>query len=630
MSDISSLDGDDFEVIDAPHPERHDDDLLVMGESFDDLGVRSQASSFLSVGLGNSRRAESIDSTDHDAVTNRPTLEESEVLPSRNSLSTLRHSDLLDHSSTSSHLRFPDPLGDSFQERVDESNQTVAMQPLGSSLGTPRLDGSEGSSESHADGTPGDPSKQDFEGAMQKQQHVEPLAVDGKAHPEVSTAISTRPDPPKILFEKGFIASKAFKTVVGLFLIIFMSETLSVWRSLPSPSSTFSNALTAVAPASTAPFAQTERSLSTVPNEATKSMISIGEAAGMSTSASATVKRRNKCHTASPRSASKELSIIVNHSSDLVIYAAETYSSFGKHTEPRQRILVRIDPDRSDLAVDWLSTKHSMIPTLDLSIPSEGSLSLGNGQIPRRLLRPSRKARKLTRSLQRQWISWVRDINRFVQPVALSLINEANYFTQDVAQTWRTARPAADEVLVSLQKKWAVWMRDVMHMYLALSSMFAQEVDKFRGDFQQAFRTARKRLRRTAKGPYSLTPCQEGALHSDATRARQQASLYRRQMELMNIIADQARVRSTHGKIAGRAKKTFYSLAIHSGQARLRLLDAWTKTICQQANSPSFSSAQRSRRANHRKSQARRLHGAPMKAVNRARKRAAKAFSRRR
>lgn len=577
MSDLSSLDGDeDFELVDAPRSERGeitDDDDEVHGndltESFDDLANRG--STFSASGLTNrsvgvssiqsSQFGEWNSTADQESL-NRGGLDDSQISPSRNSLTTLRNSDLINSSTSSSLLRFPDPLDSSFQQMTDPDStfiQENVPERYPSSSGVNADDenemadrttltdavGADASSLHSADRTPLQPA---VEFCKEKSEAI------------VIPAPPTIPTPPAgfpFKIDRTLLASKAFRALVSLLVVLLASGVMPVWRtSLPASLSSRANVSKLAHHAeqvTPTPFAQLNKSLSVISSKASKGLIVVGKASPFGGSAkcspgvpvtttrdAAYIKRKAK--QSATRQNSKDLTLARKGKSEIMVFQPETtYSS---------------------KAAEWFLSTPSKVSTVDVShLKHASAFHLRKIDPLSRIQRPSRAAKSLMNGLHKQWSTLFDGITGdTLITFSAALSKEAKMIQTEAGNIWKEFHPRSKQMMNALQKTLETWTLEMMKAYVKMSMIFHDEMEKLQIDLGKSYRKAYRKLTKFGKEVHRFTESSKQDANHFLRQAKPNAKLNEAFIHLIELQHNSMNFNLYPTKLSAKAKEAYDKL----------------------------------------------------------------------
>ncbi|PWN33226.1 uncharacterized protein FA14DRAFT_179881 [Meira miltonrushii] len=577
MSDLSSLDGDeDFELVDAPRSERGeitDDDEDVLGneltESFDDLANRGStfsASGMMNRSVGvssiqSSQFGEWNNTADQELLT-RGGLDDSEILPSRNSLTTLKNSDLINSSTSSSLLRFPDPLDSSFQQVTDPDStfiQEKVPERYSPSSGGNADDENEmedrttltdavGADASSLHSTEETPLQPSVEFPIEKNEAV------------VIPSPPTIPTPPAgfpFKIDRTLLASKAFRAMVSLLVVLLASGVMPVWRTNPpallNNRANLSKLATNTEQPTTTPFAQLNKSLSVISSKASKGLIVVGKASPFSGSAkcspgvlvtttrdAASVKRKAKQSAA--RQISKDLTLAKKGNSEIMVFQTDTtYSS---------------------KAAEWFLSTPAKVSTVDVShLKHTSAFYLTKIDPLARIQRPSRAAKTLMNGLHKQWSTLFDGITGdTLATFSAAVSKEAKMIQTEAANVWKEFHPRSKQMMNALQKTWEAWTLEMMKAYVKMSMIFHDEMEKLQIDLGKSYRKAYRKLTKFGKEVHRFTESSKQNANHFLRQAKPNAKLNEAFIQLIELQHASMNFHHYPAKLSAKAKEAYDKL----------------------------------------------------------------------
>lgn len=550
MSDLSSLDGDeDFELIEAPRSERgeimDEDDALGNGfsESFDDLANRG--STFLASGMMNrsvgvssmhsSRSGEMNNTADQD-ILSKENLEESEVLPSRNSLTTLRNSELVDSSVSSSLLKFPDPLDSSFQQLTDADATLTGFSETNLSMLRSGEHGDKTDLEDRATLT----DIRGLDASSINEREETTLETVGnmprtKKEESVTPAAPIIPSPPvgfPFKIDRTLLASKAFRALISLLVVLLASGIMPVWRtksphSLITQQASISKMAISAQQATPTPFAQLNKSLSVISSKASKGLIVVGKASPFSSTMNCNPRvtvntesseyAKKKAKQLAARRASRDLSLVTKGKNEIMVFQPETkYSS---------------------RAADWFLFSPSTVSTLDVKSIKHASSSTLRGIDPlSRLQKPSLAAKNIVNGFQRQWSNFFEGMSvETLKTFSLILSKEVNMIQTETRNLGKQFHPRSKQMINALQKTWEAWTIEMMKAYVKLSMILHDEMMKLQVDLGKSYRKTHQSLQRFGKNIHRFTESSKQNTNRFLRQTRSQAKMNKAFRQLIEL-----------------------------------------------------------------------------------------------
>ncbi|UZJ57331.1 hypothetical protein CBS101457_006651 [Exobasidium rhododendri] len=461
ISDISSLDGEDFEVIDGPY--QVEDDINEGTDDIDESGLAEQ-DTLIASGFQDSTFLIPLHSADEDEDYRGdvPWSSHTGNLQASTSLTTLHYMDMkpdmLD-SQASSQLQFPDPLDDSFQRELPVSVLTSKGEEAEAAPSSERSDDmslprSEGSAYLPSPQTP-------VEGI---------IAVNGGEGTIACKSIST-PSPVGIPFDwnKRMIFMNVFRCIVGLIVVVISTGVLPVWPGSPvvsklnlpgcnATSSTWIGSLLAVNSSACHDTAPTNR---TFEGPSKKPESDVGSV--LSSIALPVIKPTIK-RNATVRYGD-EAALIGQKCSALSIHLAERRLGYRSAT--------------SASAVQRVREPEGIFKLLRTSLVERSKLAQQN-------------ANALLVGLRKDWSLWMAEMDEYYRsvifPVYTSTARYALMQSKATKSSWDEAWAHAYSLMAAIPKSWGIWMQD-LHIVLSklhrsMQAEWVKYVDDFRGGYR--------------------------------------------------------------------------------------------------------------------------------------------------
>ncbi|MCO5589944.1 hypothetical protein L7F22_043913 [Adiantum nelumboides] len=578
MSDLSSLDGDeDFELVDAPRSERgeitDDEDLLGNGltESFDDLANRSSnfsASGMMirPAGLSSMQSSQSgeLNNTADQELLDKGGLEESEILPSRNSLTTLRNSELINSSTSSSLLKFPDPLDSSFQQVTDpDSTITEEKRPehylskIDNVVHDDKNEMEDRATLTDAVGSDASSPHHTIESS------TDPVAEFSKAKKEmivIPSAPTTPTPPPGFPFkiDRTLLASKAFRALISLLVVLLASGVMPVWRTSPPQSLNNQASISKLAnnaeQATPTAFAQLNKSLSVISSKASKGLIVVGKASPFGGTAkcnpgvtittirdAAYIKKKAK-QFATRQAASRDLSLVMKGKKDIMVFQPETtYSS---------------------KAAEWFLSTPSKVSTVEVShLKDASTFQLRSIDPFSRLQKPSRAAKTLVNGLQKQWSTLYGGITgETFNTFSTVLSKEAKMIQTEATNIWNEIHPRSKQLINALQKTWEAWTLEMMKAYVKMSMILHNEMVKLQVDLGRSYRKAHRKLTKFGKEVHRFTNSSKKKANNLLRQTKEQAKLNEAFLQLIELQRASLNFNVYPAKLSVKAKEAYDKL----------------------------------------------------------------------
>jgi len=490
MSDISSLDGEEFEVIDGPFQARDDanegsDGLDANSTDVLEPSIASEIddSTFLAPGHEVDDRESDSHWGDH-----------SRNLQASTSLTTLHYAEpsLVD-SRASSQLRFPDPLDKSFQSEAQIPSPTIDVAcgvtpgarsrenelsfPARDALTTPRV----------VQSTTTVPSLEQQMPSFESKEQVK----EGQ--------LSPIPSPVGIPFNwnKKLILINIFRAIVGLIVIVISTGVLPVWQGTPAVSKQEVQRCDSVPLTLASRFRGHSSACieSALTSKASKALILKPESNASSVFGSMTSFMTRP--TTTPDAAldgGKRVGMTRQECNALSLYMAEVKSThYRKCHDSRKSMtclcLTVLAP------ASCYSGSVAPVETFDFSQTGEGVSRLAWNAAVEGSKLASQNAKVISTSLRKEWHLWVYEMNEYYQslvfPILAAVSHQALVQTKASKDSWKKAWEQASPLMAYLQKAWTEWMQDVHDTLLYFTHFVHQESIKVRKDFEDGYQHAR-------------------------------------------------------------------------------------------------------------------------------------------
>lgn len=574
MSDLSSLDGDeDFELIDAPRSDRgeitDDDDIRGNGlaESFDDLANRGSTFSISgmmnrSVGVSSMQSSQNgeLNNTADQELTHNHEMDDSEILPTRTSLTTLRNSELINSSTSSSLLRFPDPLDSSFQQ-VNDPDSTITQEKLHE-----RHPSSIGSVQDYKNEVEDCATLTDAVGSDASSLHnreessLEPGFPKEKCEAIVIPSQPTAPTPPAgfpFKIDRTLLASKAFRALISLLVVLLASGVMPVWRTSPPLSlntrANVSKLTSHTEQATPTTFAQLNKSLSVISSKASKGLIVVGKASPFSSTM--------KCNIAVKVGTVKDAAYIKKQAKQSAIRQMSKDFSLARK-ENNEIMVFQPETTYSSKAAEWFLSTPSKVSTVDLShLKYTSAFHLRNVDPLSRLQRPSRAAKSIVNGLQKQWSTLFDGITgETLYTFSAVLSKEAKMIQTEAKNAWKGFRPRSKQIMNALQKTWEIWTLEMMKAYVKMSMILHEEMMKLQVDLGRSYRKAHRKLTKFGKEINRFTVHSKHNANHFLHKLKPQAELNEAFIQLIELQRASMNSYIVPDKLSAKAKEAYDKL----------------------------------------------------------------------
>lgn len=475
VSDISSLDGDDYEVIDGPVP-LHDGDHQT-GDHTDVSQLRGRYDASVASEIDGSSfiAPYPYQHDEYDEVAWRG----ESSLHASTSLATLSLEPDLLESQASSQLRFPDPMDDSF---LGEELNTLSSKAVQCS------DAEDNQSDVglgvvHAGEAP-TPRLSQMENPVAKRGHV----ADQYSGKTESTADKAAPIPGPVgtpfNWNKKLIMANVLRAVMGLIVILLTTGVLPVWPgstavpkqaalSCNSRSTSWLESLLGYPPPC---------SPATAPSNAL--MLPPSNASGVIGSMTSFMSRPT-VKAIRPSIQSKQVSVTRRECNALSLYMAEVRT-----------------PSRGESIEMWDTSRCSHLLAAHMPICLDYVDGAAVCHSTRKTTRSKGRAAKknamiIATSARKKWQVYVEELNAWLRnmtyTISKAIRQQSLAFKQRTAKEdpWGKAWNQFFQLMAILQRSWSEMMRDVHSIYLQVMAMFRDESTNFKKDAEAGYQYAR-------------------------------------------------------------------------------------------------------------------------------------------
>lgn len=590
VSDISSLDGDDFEVIDGPFQPRDDvADGREMDEALDTSRFEGHHDSTIASEIDGSAFIAPAYAVDDDAGWDQHNegLQASASLTTL--LTTLHHEDpaVMD-SQSSSLLRFPDPLHASFQEPELDTvpskdgirdnlteDEEEGVVPSGCPVMTPRRE--------------------------QSNFDEKPSSLDMICEDNGPTA-----SPPASIpfhWNKKAILANAFRLIMGLITIIVCTGVLPVWRGTPQEVVTSSTLKQQCTPVSWREYVLRQPQDCNLPSSSSKAlMVTPKSHAGVVSTVSSFVAGPTG-RASQPLNQSNEVSVGKLECSAVSLYMPDMRSPH------RSKCML----GAGGCSAYWRCTVVSLsnpvpasLTLLDIAQHSDGLSRMAWGAAMEKSKVASQNAKVITAWLYKEWEVWVEELDQLyrslVSPIVEKISRQRMLQIQTTRDAWRHAVVIGLEMMAFMQRAWTDWMADAYTTFFSFTRFVQEESKKAREEGQVTYKV----LGRIASAQYkqaqsglkavglqgsavtqavyrqlvdkkrALRKAAEKHLDSHEAEKRrwQEVQLLRfRHRQMMAMVREENKLRRKAAKWMTKGKLAFYRKSIQSVQARHRMED---------------------------------------------------------